>query len=130
MMPEDPFVWCDTRGRFHMLFNANSYHKYCASGVPCGGHSWSADGINWSTPVIPAFGTVVPYAKAPTQTYGYVERPQTPQDNKGNPEVFFLGHGYANISNIAMLFFSVALMIEPCALVEMILPVPKNQPLS
>lgn len=104
MLPEDPFVWRDRRGRFHMLFNANSYHKYCAAGVPCGGHAWSADGLEWSTPVIPAFGTVVPYKGYPTQTYDYVERPQIAQDQAGNPLVFFFGHGYSNISNMAMMF--------------------------
>ena len=45
MKPEDPGVYRDKRGGFHMLFNANSGHGNCAAGVPCGGHAWSTDGL-------------------------------------------------------------------------------------
>ena len=98
MHPEDPGVWRDNKGRFHvvnqpdsarksltflqydfveyheqassvliliknflsqMLFNANSGHSHCKAGVPCGGHAWSKDGLSWSEPHIPAFGTLI-----------------------------------------------------------------------
>ena len=79
MKPEDPHVWRDPRG-FHMLFNANSGHGNCHASVPCGGHAWSNDGLSWSKPKIPSFGTIVHYVDNTTTTYDYVERPQV----KGN----------------------------------------------
>lgn len=59
-----------------MLFNANSGHSNCRPTVPCGGHAWSHDGLSWSKPKIPAFGTIVHYVDNTTVTYDYVERPQ------------------------------------------------------
>ena len=37
---EDPFVFRDPRGNFHLLTNVNTYHRRCGAGVPCGGHAW------------------------------------------------------------------------------------------
>ena len=64
-----------------MLFNANSGHGHCSSGVPCGGHAWSKDGLTWSIPTIPAFGTIVHYQDGTTVDWDYVERPQVVQDD-------------------------------------------------
>jgi hypothetical protein len=33
---EDPAVFRDPRGRFHLLSNVNTWHARCAAGVPCG----------------------------------------------------------------------------------------------
>ena len=35
-------------------------HGNCAAGIPCGVHAWSTNGLDWSLPTIPAFGTRVP----------------------------------------------------------------------
>jgi len=40
------------------------------------GHTWSLDGLSWSNPVIPAFGTIVHYTDNTTSTFDYCERPQ------------------------------------------------------
>jgi hypothetical protein len=45
---EDPTVFIDPRGNFHMLTNVNTCHKRCAQGVECGGHAWSKDGRAWT----------------------------------------------------------------------------------
>ena len=74
------------------------------AGVPCGGHSWSTDGLSWSKPQIPSFGTIVHYVDNTTTTYDYVERPQVVQGEDGEPITFFAGHGYSNIHNIAINF--------------------------
>lgn len=104
MKPEDPHVWRDARG-FHMLFNANSGHSNCRSGVPCGGHAWSNDGLSWSKPKILSFGTIVHYEDNSTVTYGYMERPQVALDKDGKtPLTFFTGHGYSDIHNLAVMF--------------------------
>ena len=104
MKPEDPGVFRDARGNFHMLFNANSGHKHCGAGVPCGGHSWSRDGISWSPPTIPAFGTTVHYQDGSTVNWDYVERPQIVQDSKGVPLTLFISQSYASAHSLAIMF--------------------------
>lgn len=54
---EDPSVFVDHRGYYHMLFNALPYK--CVPKFQQGGHAWSLDGINWSTPRIGAFDTTI-----------------------------------------------------------------------
>jgi len=103
MHPEDPGVWRDHRG-FHMLFNANSGHSHCASGVPCGGHAWSKDGLEWSAPLIPSFGTIVHYDDGSTVTWDYVERPQIAQEDDGTPLTLFLGQSYKSSHTLAVNF--------------------------
>jgi hypothetical protein len=72
---EDPFVFQTKRG-FHLLTNVNTYHRRCASGVACGGHAWSRDGITWSEQTIGAFGPVIKLMNGTTVANSYVERPQ------------------------------------------------------
>ena len=97
-------VWRDEKGRFHMLFNANSGHSNCPATIPCGGHAWSRDGLSWSKPHIPAFGTVVHFEDSTTQVFDYVERPQVVQEKDGKPLALFVGHGYTNIHTLSMMF--------------------------
>jgi hypothetical protein len=104
MHPEDPGVWRDGRGNFHMVFNANSDHTNCKAGVPCGGHAWSHDGLVWSRPTIPAYGTIVHYDDNSTVTWDYVERPQVVQDTDGAPLTLFLGQSYASSHTLAIMF--------------------------
>jgi len=106
MIPEDPHVYRDKRG-FHMLFNANSFHTNCGVGVPCGGHAWSLDGLTWSAPVWPAFGTITNYVDNSTVVWDYVERPQVVQKDDGTPLALFNARSYPQYDNIhteAMLF--------------------------
>ena len=95
-------VWRDEKGRFHMLFNANSDHSNCPATIPCGGHAWSRDGLSWSKPHIPAFGTIVHFEDNTTQIFDYVERPQISQDDDGKPLALFVGHGYGGVHNLAI----------------------------
>ena len=53
---EDPSVFRDGRGNFHLLTNVNNGHTRCDPSVPCGGHAWSRDGLTWSNLTIGAFG--------------------------------------------------------------------------
>jgi len=102
--PEDPFVWKDNKNRFHMLINSNSGHSNCAAKVPCGGHLWSEDGLEWSKPHTPAFGTIVHMADGTTDVYDYCERPQIAQTPDGTPLTFYFGHGYSKVENVALMF--------------------------
>lgn len=113
---EDPAVWRDPRGNFHMcgaagwggralrvshpcrlppslnrFTNVNTYHARCAAGVPCGGHAWSSDGLTWSNQSIGAFGPVIRWANGTYYTGSYAERPQIFQDAAGTPIAFFFG---------------------------------------
>ena len=76
---EDPFVFRTKRG-FHLLTNVNTYHRRCASGVPCGGHAFSEDGLEWSPQVIGAFGPIIALSNGTVVHNSYVERPQVYQD--------------------------------------------------
>ena len=97
-----------------MLFNANSGHSNCASGVPCGGHAWSKNGIDWDAPYWPAFGPIVHYDDNSTIGWDYVERPQVVQDDDGTPLTLFLSQsgrgsgthaqGYVNSHSLAIMF--------------------------
>jgi hypothetical protein len=105
--PEDPGVWRDKRGNFHMLFNANSGHVTCPSGKPCGGHTWSTNGLDWALPTIPAFGTVIHYEDNTTIDWGYVERPQVAQDTDGTLLTLYLGQSqlrYHDAHSLAIMF--------------------------
>ena len=104
MKPEDPFVWKDAKNRFHMLINANSGHYNCKASIPCGGHLWSEDGLEWSLPYIPAFGTIVHMEDGTNVTYDYSERPQIAQMSNGTPLTFYFGHGYKLVENVALMF--------------------------
>ena len=71
---EDPMVFRDTRGNYHMLVNALPYK--CSPKFHQGGHAWSRDGINWSEPRLGAFNTTILFQDGSTMTCERRERPQ------------------------------------------------------
>jgi len=77
---EDPFVWRDTNGHFHMLTH------YFAGG---GGHAFSADGVNWKFGGVGYNQTVV-WDDGTTTKLGRRERPQVLIEN-GVPMYLFNG---------------------------------------
>eukprot|EP01047_Picozoa_sp_COSAG01_P019958 COSAG01_NODE_1125_length_11596_cov_8.205532_1_plen_499_part_00 len=88
---EDPSVFRDARGHFHLLTNINNGHTRCDPSVPCGGHAWSRDGLTWSNLTIGAFGPNYNLANGSVWKNAYVERPQVVQDSEGHPLALFLG---------------------------------------
>jgi hypothetical protein len=90
---EDPFVFRDARGHFHLLTNVNTGHARCNESVACGGHAWSYDGITFSDLDIGAYGPRIPLRNGTIWQNSYIERPQVLQDSKGNPVAFFTGMG-------------------------------------
>ena len=133
---EDPAVFRDPRGNFHMLTcvfacsiastgcalrlnplplpihrasNVNTYHMRCPQGVACGGHAWSLDGLTWSNQSIGAFGPVVRFSNGTYYHGAYSERPQVLQAADGTPVAFYMGWGrssYLDSVNWAQLFCS------------------------
>eukprot|EP00041_Stephanoeca_diplocostata_P005449 m.62073 g.62073 ORF g.62073 m.62073 type:complete len:480 (-) comp15790_c0_seq2:80-1519(-) len=96
---EDPFVFRDQRGNFHLLTNVNNGHKRCGQGVACGGHAWSEDGLSFSDLVIGAFGPQIPLANGSTWVNAYLERPQVMLNADGIPTTFFGGLGRSSYSD-------------------------------
>lgn len=109
---EDPAVFQDPRGNFHMLTNVNTYHARCGAGVPCGGHAWSLDGLTWSNQSVGAFGPVIRFTNGSYFHGAYAERPQVFQAADRTPIAFYMGFGrksYSDCANWAQLFCTSAL---------------------
>jgi hypothetical protein len=91
---EDPFVFQDFRGNFHLLTNVNTCHARCASGVACGGHAWSRDGRAFSNLTVGAFGPLFTLADGTVMQNSYVERPLVHVADDGvTPLSFHVGVG-------------------------------------
>ncbi|KAL7539341.1 hypothetical protein ACHAXR_009225 [Thalassiosira sp. AJA248-18] len=86
---EDPSVFADHRGNYHMLFNALPYK--CVPKFQQGGHAWSTDGINWSTPRVGAFDTRIQFTDGSSIQCERRERPQMVLDQNGKPVVMVSG---------------------------------------
>jgi hypothetical protein len=105
---EDPFVWRDFRGMYHLFTNVNTCHSRCAEGVPCGGHAWSADGVTFSDLYVGAFGPVITWPNGSEWRNAYVERPLVTMAPDGvTPLAFHVGMGrssYEDSCNWVQLF--------------------------
>jgi len=77
---EDPFVWQETDGHFHMLTH------YFAGG---GGHAFSADGVHWKFAGV-GYNQSVVWDDHTTTKFGRRERPQVLIEN-GKPIMLFNG---------------------------------------
>lgn len=86
---EDPSVFIDHRGNFHMLTNA--LPGGCKPKKVAGGHAWSRDGWNWSEPRVGAFNTTVIFTDGSNMTCSRRERPQMMLDNQGKPSFLSTG---------------------------------------
>eukprot|EP00937_MAST-01D_sp_MAST-1D-sp2_P001203 g1203.t1 len=75
---EDPSVFVDHRGNYHMLVNA--LPGGCNPKVQQGGHAWSRDGVAWSEPRVGAYNGTVQFTDGSSMTCGRRERPQMIQD--------------------------------------------------
>eukprot|EP00035_Acanthoeca_spectabilis_P039493 m.62749 g.62749 ORF g.62749 m.62749 type:complete len:467 (+) comp9626_c0_seq1:559-1959(+) len=104
---EDPNVFVDPRGNYHLLTNINTGHARCPQGVECGGHAWSRDGLAFSDLYIGAFGPYVTFANGTGWNNSYSERPLVTQNEDGSPLAFYVGLGrtsYMDCCNWAQLF--------------------------
>lgn len=116
---EDPNVWVDPRGNYHLLTNVNTCHRRCNESVPCGGHAWGTDGVHFTNLTIGAFGPLIPLANGTTWTNAYAERPLVTQQADGSPLAFHVGLGrstYTDSCNWVQLFCTTqALAAGRCA---------------
>lgn len=86
---EDPSVFIDRRGNYHMLFNALPYK--CIPKYQQGGHSWSADGKVWSTPRVGAYNTTIQFTDGTSMICKRRERPQMILGPDGKPVALVSG---------------------------------------
>ena len=86
---EDPSVFIDHRGNYHMLTNA--LPGGCNPKAAAGGHAWSRDGLIWSEPTVGAFNTTIHFTDGTSELCGRRERPQMMLDGQGLPIVLFTG---------------------------------------
>lgn len=104
---EDPSVFRDRRGNYHLISNINTFHARCAEGVECGGHAWSRDGATFSNLTIGAFGPAITFKNGSVWLNSYVERPLVSTAPDGTPVALHLGmgrHGYSDCCNWPQLF--------------------------
>ena len=71
---EDPSVFRDGRGNWHMLLNALPWS--CIPKDMQGGHAWSLDGVGWSEPRVGAYNTTVKFTDGSEMRCERRERPQ------------------------------------------------------
>jgi len=116
---EDPAVFQDPRGNFHLLSNINTWHARCLPGEAGGGHAWSRDGLTWSEVHLGAFGPLVELANGSSLHAAYTERPAVYQDPEtGVPTTFFVGlsgDNYHGAINWAQPFVTRASETRPTA---------------
>jgi hypothetical protein len=86
---EDPSVFTDHRGNWHMLLNA--LPGRCTGKSQQGGHAWSRDGVTWSEPRVGAYNTTVVFTDGSEMTCKRRERPQMLLDGDNVPLAMFIG---------------------------------------
>jgi len=79
---EDPFLWQDIAGYFHILFHAE--------GSNSGGHCFSRDAKKWIKGPV-AYDNTFPITGGKTIKTGHRERPHLLFDDKGNPTYLYNG---------------------------------------
>lgn len=87
---EDPSVFMDHRGNYHMLFNALPYK--CVPKYNQGGHAWSKDGVTWNVnPRVGAFDTNIQFTDGTGIKCERRERPQMVVGADGKPVALVTG---------------------------------------
>merc|ERR1712151_874636 len=79
---EDPDVFVDSRGNYHILVNA--LPGGCHPQESQGGHAWSRDGVTWSEPRVGAYNETITFLNGTSMTCRR-ERPQMILDSMRRP---------------------------------------------
>ena len=84
--PEDPFMWVDARGSWHIVNHAYDTSQYAnCSRSTLSTHEFSRDGKEWHmlVPNVEPYGHTVHYDDGSTHTYTTLERPNLHFDSSG-----------------------------------------------
>lgn len=71
---EDPFLWQDARGHWHILA-----HTWCAPAWPAftiSGHAFSEDLLHWTFSMVEPYGANVTFTDGSVQPFATLERPK------------------------------------------------------
>ena len=73
---EDPFLWIDARGHFHVLSHTWSALPYPSNAIS--GHAFSADGGagSWTFSAVEPYGNVIEHEDGTAQRFATLERPK------------------------------------------------------
>ena len=88
---EDPFLWVDRRGYWHVLYHLMfdpDPKEPC--GLNSGGHSFSIDGTSWS-PIFHAYNTTIQLEDGSSYTFSRRERPKLLFNTQGIPTHLYNG---------------------------------------
>ncbi len=84
---EDPFLWVDKRGRWHILNHAyNTTQSSSCGSSHVSAHWFSLDGKDWHWSPQEPFSHTVTYEDGSTHTFATMERPNLHFDAEGNPD--------------------------------------------
>lgn len=73
---EDPTLWFDRRGNFHILYHVFCLKPFAAHKECYSGHAFSADGFAWSFSDVEPFSGTVAFTDGTATTFSTRERPQ------------------------------------------------------
>lgn len=94
---EDPFLWVDAKGNFHIVAHEQSTNNVCGSNVAghtCGAHLFSRDGFSWTVSRTPVYDSAVTLANGTTGELQTRQRPQIVFDANGAPLVLYNGASF------------------------------------
>jgi len=103
---EDPFLWQDERGHWHLLM----HHLGGYNGVhePVGAHAYSRDAVHWTKSVVLPYTTFVPFVDGTAINMTRRERPELVLSGRGQPRYFSSGvqevhgdHSYTLVMRVA-----------------------------
>jgi len=72
---EDPVLWIDASGNWHVLMHTYSPHQNEDRDY-ISGHIFSYDGVDWATNDVEPYGHSVDYADGSSQNFSTIERPK------------------------------------------------------
>ena len=87
---EDPMLWVDPRGRWHILAHCYVPH-YSEANDYVAGHLFSADGLEWTESAVEPYRHAVGYSDGSVQNFSTLERPKLAIAAGGRPTHLFNG---------------------------------------
>eukprot|EP00039_Didymoeca_costata_P033068 m.40577 g.40577 ORF g.40577 m.40577 type:complete len:362 (+) comp9681_c0_seq1:64-1149(+) len=82
---EDPFLWFDKRGNWHILYHVYCMFPYTPGVEECySGHLFSTQGHTWTYSEIEPFNGTVSHTDGTSTTFSTRERPKIVFDSSGN----------------------------------------------
>jgi len=92
---EDPFLFVDRRGSFHIITHDQSDNNVCGDSKnhACGAHLFSRDSWSWTVSPTPAYTDKVPVPAGGTKTLQTRQRPQLIFSDDGQMRPLFLFNG-------------------------------------